>query len=57
MDKRKVIEEVIAAMMEYYHENGREKPMEYTFGFMDALGAVRDMAYANAPVQHIGHPL
>lgn len=57
VDKRKVLEEVIENMMEYYHENGREKPLEYTFGFMDALGAVRDLARAIAPVQNIGHPL
>ena len=56
MDKRKVIEEVIAVMMEYYHENEREKPLEYTFGFFDAIGAIRDMC-ANAPVQSSGHPL
>lgn len=57
MDKRKVLEEVIAGMMEYYSEYGEGRSMDYMYGFFDAVGLVRDMGNANAPVQNIRHSI
>ena len=57
MDKRTILDEIISALMDFYNEYGNGKPLDYAFGFFDALGVIRDLASANAPVQPIGHPL
>lgn len=57
LDKRKILDEIISALMAFYDEYGKGKPLDYAFGFFDALGVIRDMARAIAPVQNIGHPL
>ena len=56
--KHNIIEILIRALEEYYTENGESRSMEYTYGFMDALGVLRQMSEdALAPVQYTGHPL
>ena len=56
--KHNVIEILIQALEEYYTENGEDRSMEYTYGFMDALAVLRQMSEdANAPVQHFGQLL
>ena len=57
MDKRSIYDEIISALQEFYNEYGNGKPLDYIYGFFDALGVIRDLESANAPVQHIGHPL
>lgn len=57
MDKRTILDEIISALMDFYNEYGNGKPMDYAFGFFDALGVIRELASANAPVQLKGHPL
>ena len=53
--KHNVIEYVVRALEDYYAEHHSGKSMEYTFGFMDALAAVREMSEdALAPVRFIG---
>lgn len=37
------IENVITELMNFYSENCAEKPMEYAYGFFDALGVLCDM--------------
>ena len=37
------IDMVIRAMQEYYKEFGTNKSPDYMYGFMDAIGAVRDL--------------
>lgn len=34
---------MVEAMLEYYAENLKDRSMEYTYGYMDAVGVVRDM--------------
>lgn len=34
------IEKVINQLMDYYAEYCKEKPMEYSYGFFDALGVL-----------------
>lgn len=45
----------ISALQEFYNEYGNGKPLDYIYGFFDALGVIRDLESANAPVQHFGH--
>ena len=53
--KHNVIELVVKMLEDYYTENCSGESMEYTFGFMDALAAVRGMSEdALAPVRFIG---
>ena len=35
--------DAIKALMDYYDEFCQDKPMEYTYGFMDALSVLREM--------------
>lgn len=51
--EKKTLDAVIEALEDYYLEYGRETSMEYTFGFFDALGVIREMK--SAPVRIIGH--
>ena len=37
------IEQVISQLMEYYSEYCTGKPLEYSYGFFDALGVLHDM--------------
>lgn len=56
--KHNVIEIMIRSLEEYYKENGEYRSMEYTYGFMDALGVLRQLSEgALAPVQLKGQPL
>lgn len=34
---------MVDALLEYYAENLRGRSMEYTYGYMDAVGVVRDL--------------
>lgn len=53
--KHNVIEYVVRALEDYYAEHRSGKSLDYTFGFMDALAAVREMSEdALAPVRFIG---
>ena len=36
--------EVVLAMLDYYAKNCADKEMGYTYGFMDAVGFIRDYA-------------
>ena len=38
------LEEAINALFEYYREYAKDKPLDYTFGFFDAIGTLRDFA-------------
>ena len=38
------MEDIIKAMEDYFAEYGRGRGMEYTYGFMDALAAVKEYA-------------
>ena len=56
--KHNVIEILIRVLEEYYTEYGESRSMEYTYGYMDALGILRKLSEdALAPVQLKGHPL
>lgn len=57
MDKRSIYDEIISALQEFYKEYGNGKPLDYIYGFFDALGVIRDLESANEPVQYTGHPL
>ena len=37
------IERVINDLLKYYSENCKGKTMEYSYGFFDALGVLRDI--------------
>ena len=51
--KHNVIEIMIRALEEYYTEYGESRSMEYTYGFMDALGVLRQMSEdALAPIKY-----
>ena len=53
--KHNVIEIAVRALEDYYAENGTDRSMEYTYGYMDALAVLRQMsADALAPVRDIG---
>lgn len=53
--KHNIIEIMIRVLEEYYTEYGDGRSLEYTYGFMDALGVLRQMSEsANAPVQSMG---
>ena len=52
MDKRSIYDEIISALQEFYNEYGNGKPLDYIYGFFDALGVIRDLESANAPVQY-----
>ena len=36
-------EEILYAMQKFYMEYGKDRDLEYTFGFFDALGVLRDV--------------
>ena len=38
------IDMIISKMQEYFVEFGNNKSDDYVYGFMDAIGAVRDLA-------------
>ena len=46
---------LIRALEDYYQEHGERRGLEYTYGFMDALAVVREVA--TAPVRYIGHQI
>lgn len=37
------IEKIINRLLSFYEENCEEKPMEYTYGFFDAVGVLWDI--------------
>lgn len=37
-------EEIINALLDYYIEYGSNTTLEYTYGYLDAVAVVRDMA-------------
>ena len=43
MTKLGILTEATAAMLEEYDEYGRGKSLEYTYGYFDALGVLREM--------------
>lgn len=54
--RHNVIEIVVKMLEDYYAEYGKGRTMEYTYGFMDALAAVRGMSEdALAPVRFVDH--
>jgi len=36
------LEDAINALFDYYREFSLDKPLDYTFGFFDAIGVLRD---------------
>jgi len=38
-----MLDVVIELLKEYYAENCKNRPMEYTYGFMDALAYLEEM--------------
>jgi len=55
--RHNVLEIVVKMLEDYYTEYGTDRSMEYTYGFMDALAAVRRMSEdALAPVRFVDHP-
>jgi len=36
-------EEIVAAMNKFYMEQSKDRPIEYTYGFFDAMGVLRDL--------------
>ena len=52
-----MIDPYVKALEDYYQEYGEGKSLEYTYGYMDALAALRDSVRQNAPfVTIINHP-
>ncbi len=49
MGNNHCVEGAISALEKFYLESGRERTMEYTYGFMDALGVVREYLKGNRP--------
>ena len=41
-ENKKVLDEAIKALEDYYVENGNGHDLTYTFGFFDALAALRE---------------
>jgi hypothetical protein len=39
---------MVEAMLEYFAENLKDRSMEYTYGYMDAVGVVRDPSQINS---------
>ncbi len=37
------IEDVLNALFAYYIEYGENKPLEYTYGYMDALSVIQEI--------------
>ena len=55
--KHNVIEIVVRMLEDYFAENCSGRSLDYTYGFMDALAAVREMSEdALAPVRFVDHP-
>ena len=55
--RHNVIEIVVKMLEDYYTEYSKGRTMEYTYGFMDALAAVRGLSEdALAPVRFVDHP-
>ncbi|MBO7668352.1 MAG: hypothetical protein J6T26_07810 [Firmicutes bacterium] len=50
MEKKEILENAIKELLTQYGEKHRETSMEYTFGYMDAAGALRDMLRAETPL-------
>lgn len=41
--KRLTLDEVVAALNEFYKENGMDRCLDYTYGFFDAMGVLREL--------------
>ena len=54
-ENKKILEDAIKALEEYYVEYGQGRDIKYAFGFFDALAVLRGMVNANAPVRDFGH--
>ena len=53
------MDDIIKVLEDYYTEYGRGRGLEYTYGYMDALALIRELADANAAsgVQFIGQDI
>ena len=38
------MKDAIEALLDFYAEHGNDRPMDYTYGFMDALAVLRELA-------------
>ena len=43
MDNRKIIEAAIEALEKHYAETRPDRDIEYTYGYLDAVGFLRDV--------------
>ena len=41
-ENKKIIDAAIKALEDYYVENGNNHDLQYTFGYFDALAALKD---------------
>lgn len=41
--EKKTLDAVIEALETYFEEHGKKTPMEYYYGFFDAMAVVRDL--------------
>lgn len=42
------MKDAIKALMDFYAEHGKDRPMDYTYGYMDALAVLRELAEREA---------
>lgn len=42
-EKRKILDEAIRTAEERYEEYAKDRSMEYTYGYFDAVGVLRDL--------------
>lgn len=43
MEKKKTSRDILlSALFRFYLENSKDRPIEYTYGFFDAVGVIRD---------------
>lgn len=49
MGNNHCVEGAISALEKFYLESGRERTMEYTYGFLDALSVVKEYLKGNRP--------
>ena len=49
-ETKKLLEALIRAMEDHFAKTGGDRTMEYTFGYMDAVGFLRDVATGRAGI-------
>ena len=42
MTEESKIEILMSELYRFYRENGEDRPLEYTYGYFDAIGVIRD---------------